>query len=43
MKGIIPQPEASGKITSSIIIGAALAEQQQYYGFVSQYSLNCCK
>ena len=34
VQGISRQPEASGKIMTSLILGAALAEATAIYGFV---------
>ena len=34
VEGIARQPEASGKITSALILGCALAEATAIYGFV---------
>ena len=34
VEGIARQPEASGKITSNLLLGCALAEATAIYGFV---------
>ncbi|WP_259320756.1 ATP synthase F0 subunit C, partial [Holdemanella biformis] len=40
VKAIAQQPEAHGKIRSTLLIGAALAEATAIYGFVSSTSRN---